>query len=106
MSELVTRAILKEEFSKFRTELSEELSRFRTELSKELNSDWMSALRMVQADMERNLGLALEPMKDLLDQIKKLDGLPERVTKLEGLPERVTKLEAKVFPPRRAARRR
>jgi hypothetical protein len=47
---------------------------------------------MIQADLERNLGLALEPSKDLPDRVAKLEDLPDRVTKLELLSDPVTKL--------------
>ena len=121
MSELVTRAILKEELKNeletFRADMQATFAEARVQTRADIKAaieearvqtqaDTMSALRMVQADLERNLGLALEPSKDLPDRVTKLEDLPDRVTTLELLPDRVTKLEAKVFPPKRATRRR
>jgi hypothetical protein len=110
MSELVTRAILKEELQKALEKGFDEFEeRFERKLDAKLDArfeefrllvqqDTQSAMRMVMADFQRSMGLALEPTKDL----------PERVAKLEqaDLPDRVTRLEAKVFPPKRASRRR
>jgi hypothetical protein len=111
MAELVTRAILRDELTILRGEFSTELSKHPTheELAKLLDErfehwgnrireDMQSAVKRVMADFQRSLSLALQPSKDL----------PDRVATLEqaDLPRRVTLLEAKVFPPRRATRRR
>ena len=135
MNEVVTRGILKEELQqelqqelqKFGQELRQELRQeFRQEFATKVDLEiWAGALRgviaediknafaefnvivrqdmqaavgMALADFERQQALALEPTKDI----------PERVAAIEqaDLPARVRRLEAKVFPPKRPARRR
>lgn len=90
MSELVTRAVLKEELSRFELRLDA----FRLDVREDMNQ----VAKMILEQMEALLGLRDEPVKDL----------PGRVATIEhaNLPSRVSRLEAKVFPPKRASRRR
>jgi len=94
MSDLVTRAILKEELSKYPTR--EELTLKLDTLRSEVRDDMNQVAKTILEQMEVLLGLREEPVKDLTDRIKTL----------EGLPERVSELEAKVFRPKAAPRRR
>jgi hypothetical protein len=121
MSEVITRAILKEELEiafkdferrydqkldqKLDQKIDQKLEKLEQKIDHKfatfrelIRADMQSAVRMALADSERNVRLALEPTRDL----------PERVTKLEqaDLVGRVNRLEAKVFPPKRASRRR
>ncbi len=110
MSEVVTRAILKEELRKAFEEferrydqkldqkLEQKLEQKFAAFREVIREDMQSVVRLVLSNSERNLALALEPTKDLPDRVKTLEDA--------DLPRRVSRLEAKVFPPKRATRRR
>jgi len=76
----------------------------------QVRDDMQTIAGIVMEHFTTQLSLALEPTRDVPQQLKTLqaDELPARVTKLERaeLPSRVSKLEAAVFPPKPARRRR
>jgi hypothetical protein len=66
-------------------EQQEQTRKDMAELRRDIDRDMQSAVRMVQAQFERDQTLALEPMKDLSERVAAIEDadLPARVSKLE-----------------------